>query len=469
MNHPKIIKGGMGIGVDWWQLTRAVSMTGQLGVASGAHADIIFVRLLQLGDPGGHLHRALEHFPAQDVAERILAKYYNEGGMPNTRAFKNPPRYTLGFDSSLAELAVAASFCLVWLAKDGHDGVVGINLLEKIQLPHLPSIYGALLAGVDYLLMGAGIPTQIPSVLDKLVKHEPAQYKAHVLGAKRGDDYYTSFDPRSIWKSKSPIKKPYFLPIISSAALAKMLMRSGQVDGFVCEGPTAGGHNAPPRGPLQLTDDGQPIYGDRDQLDLEQMRQTGLPFWLAGSYATPKGLSRALEVGAQGIQAGSIFALCEESRIVPELKARMLQLAAVGGLRIITDPQASPTGFPFKKAVLAETLTDPAKYARRKRVCDLGRLRDLYIRPDGSIGYRCAAENTDLYTSKGGSLEDTINCVCLCNALLANVGLGQRRKDDDLELPFITLGDDYSWIQVLSPDGSSYTAQQAVDYLLSEI
>ena len=39
---------------------------------------------------------------------------------------------------------------------------------------------------------------------------------------------------------------------------------NGRVDGFVVEGPTAGGHNAPPRGKLQLNDAGEPIYGERD-------------------------------------------------------------------------------------------------------------------------------------------------------------------------------------------------------------
>ena len=467
MNHPKLIQGGMGIGVSWWQLPRVVSMLKQLGVVSGAHADIVFVRILQLGDPGGHLRRALEHFPAQDVAERIIATYYNEGGLLAHKAFKNPPRYTLAFDQRLAELTVAANFCLVWLAKEGHDGVVGINLLETIQLPQLASIYGAMMAGVDYILMGAGIPTQISGVLDKFVNHEPAQYKVHVLGADRKDSYYVSFDPQSIWTPTTTLTRPYFFPIISSASLAKMLIRSGQIDGLVCEGSPAGGHNAPPRGQLKLTEDGQPIYGDRDKLDFEQMRQTGIPFWLAGSYATPAGMRKALEVGAQGIQAGSIFALCDESRFLPEIKAVARQLASVDGLRIFTDPQASPKGFPFKKAILAGTLTDSEKYAQRRRVCDLGRLRGPCIRSDGTLGYRCSAETVDSFLAKGGSVEDTINCICLCNALLANVGLAQRRKGGELELPFITFGDDYSWLKVLSPDGANYTARQAVDYLLS--
>lgn len=43
------------------------------------------------------------------------------------------------------------------------------------------------------------------------------------------------------------------------------------------------------------------------------MKDLGLPFWLAGSYASPEGLEKAYELGAVGIQAGSIFALSRES------------------------------------------------------------------------------------------------------------------------------------------------------------
>jgi len=62
------------------------------------------------------------------------------------------------------ELAVVAGFVEVFLAKEGHRGLVGINFLEKIQLPTPATLYGALLAGVDYVLVGAGIPrTHLPA------------------------------------------------------------------------------------------------------------------------------------------------------------------------------------------------------------------------------------------------------------------------------------------------------------------
>jgi NAD(P)H-dependent flavin oxidoreductase YrpB (nitropropane dioxygenase family) len=70
-----------------------------------------------------------------------------------------------------------------------------------------------------------------------------------------------------------------FLGIVASATLAITLARksNGQVNGFVVEGETAGGHNAPPRGALQLNAAGEPVYGPRDVADLEKIRELGLP------------------------------------------------------------------------------------------------------------------------------------------------------------------------------------------------
>ena len=69
------------------------------------------------------------------------------------------------------QLTMLANFVEIFLAREGHDGIVGINLLTKVQMPTLPSLYGAMLAGVDYVLMGAGIPREIPGVLDALAQH----------------------------------------------------------------------------------------------------------------------------------------------------------------------------------------------------------------------------------------------------------------------------------------------------------
>ena len=63
---------------------------------------------------------------------------------------------------------------------------MGINFLEKVQLPHLASIYGAMLAGVGYVLMGAGIPLHIPGVLDAYADGPAREYKLAVTGQSAG-------------------------------------------------------------------------------------------------------------------------------------------------------------------------------------------------------------------------------------------------------------------------------------------
>ena len=84
---------------------------------------------------------------------------------------------------NLIELLMVSNFVEVFLARQGHLNKVGVNFLEKVQLPHLASIYGAMLAGVGYVLMGAGIPLHIPGVLDNLAAGKPAEYKLAVTGA----------------------------------------------------------------------------------------------------------------------------------------------------------------------------------------------------------------------------------------------------------------------------------------------
>ena len=67
---------------------------------------------------------------------------------------------------------------------------------------------------------------------------------------------------------------------MSSSTLATSLARkaSGMVNGFVIELATAGGHNAPPRGPMQISDRGEPVYGPRDCPDMEAIHALGRPF-----------------------------------------------------------------------------------------------------------------------------------------------------------------------------------------------
>jgi nitronate monooxygenase len=240
------------------------------------------------------------------------------------------------------------------------------------------------------------------------------------------------------------------------------------VDGFVIESPTAGGHNAPPRGKLQLNAAGEPIYGERDQVDIPGFREMGVPFWLAGGYGSPEKLREALELGAAGVQVGTAFAFSEESGMRADLKKSLIGKAVDGTGEVFTDPVASPTGFPFKVAQLEGTSSALPIYQERKRVCDLGYLREPYAAGEDKIAYRCSAEPVENYVLKGGKAEDTVGRKCLCNALMANIGHQQKRKDGSVEPPLITVGDDLNTIvQYLKPGHDSYSAVDVVASLLS--
>lgn len=468
---PAIIQGGMGAGVSNWRLAQAVARTGQLGVVSGTALDQIFVRRLQDGDPGGHMRRGLIRFPFPDMARRVWSTYFVPGGKAAGTSYKAPPMHTKDSPRELRELCIVANFVEVILAREGHGNAVGINYLEKVQIPHLPSIYGAMLAGTAYVLMGAGIPLKIPGVLDRFACHEPASYPLQITGAQEADDTTMTFVPREFMEREiPPLIRPRFIAIVASNTLASTIVKkaNGRVDGFVIEGPTAGGHNAPPRGRLQLNEAGEPVYGQRDAVDLEKLRELGLPFWLAGGYGSPEKLCAAWSTGAAGVQVGTPFAFCAESGLRNDYKQAILNDIAAGEARVFTDPLASPTNFPFKVVQVSGSLSGSEAYAARPRICDVGYLREAYREPDGTIRYRCAAEPVTTYVSKGGRLDNTNGRKCLCNALLANIGLPQIRSGKYVENGLVTAGSSLADVARFLPEnGLIYQAADVIAKLLN--
>ncbi|HVZ79165.1 MAG TPA: nitronate monooxygenase [bacterium] len=473
MSEPMIIQGGMGAGVSDWRLARAVSQAGQLGVVSSTALDNILARRLLDGDLDGSMRRALEAFPERLIADRILARYFIPGGKAKGAAYKPVPLYSLQPPRELEELTLAANFCEVFLAKEGHRGLVGINLLEKVQMPTLPSLYGAMLAGVDYVMMGAGIPRAIPALLDQLARHEAVALRINVQGEGEDDEHWMRFDP---WEFMSQIpetlKRPKFLAVVASEVLAMTLAKksNGKVDGFVVEGPLAGGHNAPPRGALKLNEKGEPVYGTRDEVNLEGIRGLGLPFWVAGAWGRPDKLKEALAKGAAGIQVGTLFAYCRESGLTENLKQWVVDKVLKGKIEVFTDPKASPTGFPFKVVKLEGTHSEKEDYEARTKVCDLGYLRQVFKRWNGTIGYRCPGEPEEVFLQKEGDPAEIEGRKCLCNGLMANIGLAQMRKDGGAEKPLVTSGDDIARIRMFVGQGKrSYGAQDVIRYLLGEM
>ncbi len=472
MNKIEIIQGGMGVAISDWKLAQAVSKEGQLGVVSGTGIHIVMIARLMEGDIGGHVRRALSHFPFQDPVEWVLKEYYRENPKEGT-SYKRPPMWNFTPSKALNELTVLGNFVETFLAKEGHDNPVGINLLEKVQMPTMASLYGAMLAGIDYVIMGAGIPLQIPGILDKLANHEKVSYRMEVKGTDSGDEFLMDFDPAAVFSNVSEkvksLLRPDFLPIISSVVLAKTLIRrsTGKVNGFVVEGHIAGGHNAPPRGKMQLSERGEPIYGEKDAPNLAKIKDLGLPFWLAGGYSSPKMLEDAQDAGAEGIQAGTIFAFCDESGMAENEKREVIKKVLDEEAEVFTDPLVSPTGYPFKVVLLEGTMSNSALYEARPRLCDVGLLREAYKRDDGKVGYRCAAEPKKQYVKKGGKAEDTEGRGCLCNNLGASAGFPQHRKDGYVEQPLVTSGNWLPYLGRVFKEGKrDYSAKDVLDYLL---
>lgn len=467
---PEIIQGGMGVAVSSWRLAGAVAQSGQLGVVSGTALDLVLARRLQDGDEGGHVRRALHHFPDEDVADRVLARYFLEGGRAPGESYAPILKMTLTPNRSSQELLILGGFVETWLAKEGHDGLIGINCLEKIQLSTPGTLYGAMLAGVDVVLMGAGVPRAIPHLLDTLAAHGSVRFPIDVTDAG-AVDYALDFEPGDLIDSGSePLSRPVFLAIVSAHVLATYLARDPEIrpDGFIVEASSAGGHNAPPRQQL-LDDRGDLVFGPRDEPDLQKIAKAGLPYWIAGGSGTPELLAAAREAGARGIQVGTVFALCSDSGLDPEIRTQLLEGIARDEIVVHTDPVASPTGFPFKVVDVSGTMSDDVTYESRERLCDLGYLRTPFAKVDGSIGFRCAGEPVHVYVRKGGTDDETVGRKCLCNGLAAAVGMGQQRRTGYRELPIVTLGSDLQGPRrMIAAHPGGWTAVEAIEWMLSQ-
>jgi nitronate monooxygenase len=505
----KLIQGGMGVYVSNWRMAKAVAMEKPCitaGTVSGTGLDWVYVRLLQLGDPGGHVHRAMAAFDARfgvDIGRNICERYFIAGGKAPTARFKNAPQLAvlglegsnvisqpvqppepvaLVMDNNTIELLIATGFAEVWLAKEGHNGNIFINFLKKVELPLVYTMYGAMLASVNGVIVGAGNPDGLPAIRSRLANHESVNIDISVLYREPGEVFYLPFDPHLVADGKLaqyPLQRPAFLAIASLENLVISLAHSQSEapDGFIVEHHTAGGHNAGPQGLIQIEKREQPKYSELDEPDIDAIQRVGLPFWLAGGYGSHEKLLQALDAGATGVQAGSIFALTEESGIKSVYRTAILNEIKKGtdDAALIQTTMFSPTGFPFKVVQLNDTLANEAVYTARPRVCDIGLLQQSGLtKPDADgkrrLFLRCSAAPAAGFIGKRGLLQNTENRRCLCNGLLACVGLGQVNEQSGVpqsEPAIVTLGNHLDGIRRLSHQGQTpYWVRDAVNDIL---
>jgi len=505
----KLIQGGMGVYVSNWRLAKAVATQKPgvtVGTVSGTALDVVYVRLLQLGDPGGHARRALQALDEAfgvAIGRRIRERYLVDGGKAPRARFRAAPmqiartldgRHTvaepmdgsedvrLKLDDDSIELLIATGFAEVWLAKEGHDGKIFINFLNKIELPLIYALYGAMLAGVDGIIVGAGNPEGLPALCRQLAVHATVSHEISVLYRKTGEEFSLVFDPQGVAGGKFAARHlamPAFLAIVSLERLVQVLAESESAppDGFIIEHHTAGGHNANPVGPLIKDDRGQPIYDTRDEADLAAVRAIGKPFWMAGGYGSGPKLQEALAAGANGVQVGTAFALAEESGMKPEYRSAILSALrdGVDDDNLVRTTTFSPTGFSFKVAQLPETLSDDDVYTSRRRICDIGMLQQPgFSKPDEhgqrTLFQRCPAGPINTFLKKRGQARNTDERRCLCNGLLACVGLGQVKEveGERVEEPaIVTLGNHLEGVRRLSRQGQTrYHVQDVVADIL---
>ncbi|MCB1126669.1 MAG: hypothetical protein KDM81_09255, partial [Verrucomicrobiae bacterium] len=424
MERPRIIQGDLDAMVATWPLAKAVATTGQLGVVSGTLLPVITARRLQMGDPGGHLRRAFDQFPAADVARRVWEDFFVPGGKATETPFAATLQPSFDQNPALTELAVVAGFAEVFLAREGHSGPVAIHFSEQARLPLLPTLHGALLAGVDSVIV-AGEDAAVASGVVRLCEGEEAGVRMRLAGSTAESGPECCFNPQVIGGgTPTELPRPRVLLIGDSAErlATQVHAAQGPVEGVI----------------LRLEN----TTGLPSESELGRLRDLVLPFWLAGLPATASSLDAVLTAGGTGLVVSTPFHYCAESELAGDWKAEVFARSRQKPARLAVEFVSAPAGHQVPIARVEGSAVDEAEFARRERFCDVGFLRQLYQREDGSVGYRCPGETVTCHHAKGGDPAAASAQRCLCNGMLAALGLGQVRPGYGVERPLLPAGED---------------------------
>ena len=431
---PRLIQAGMGIHVSSAKLANCTSRLGALGVVSGAALRHVILEDIRANDE--ETISITKQFPIAHYIEEALS--FMPGGKKHNRPVPvdtPEPRYS----AYPRRLSAVAAYVEVMRAKRGHGGKVGINVMWKCPLTVLPTIYGAMLAGVDALLCGAGVPMELPDIVAKIRAGMNMEYLP-LTGTETHARMDIADDNSSAFLQS--LDAPRMIPILSNFAFAKRLLDTWEKKyhalpfAFVLENHAAGGHNAPPRN--------KSTFDKQDNLEtyFDKVVKLGIPVYAAGNFkdgGTRQEFERWTSKGAYGLQIGSRFALCEESGMREDLRNQIIEKNRQESLEVKTDMKASPTGYPIKIAQLPGTISEEAIYKARKRLCNKKYLVRSHFKemPDGSKKetYICSAMSAEEYGRLGGDPAETEGKVCLCNGLLSTAGYYQ-----DVEDAVVTLG-----------------------------
>ncbi|MDD3312959.1 nitronate monooxygenase [Pseudodesulfovibrio sp.] len=208
------------------------------------------------------------------------------------------------------------------------DGLLGVNIMCALT-NYSDMVRTSIREGVDLIISGAGLPLDLPGYLRE-------------MKTELGKELRTKL-----------------VPIVSSGRAASILCRkwTGKYDylpdGFVVEGPKAGGHLG--FKPEQLD---QPEYQlERIVADVieavtpyREKHIKDIPVIAAGGVYTGEDIARFLELGASGVQMGTRFVATEECDADEAFKRAYIN-ATKDDVTIIKSPVGMP-GRALKNAFL---------------------------------------------------------------------------------------------------------------------
>ncbi|MFW5730471.1 MAG: NAD(P)H-dependent flavin oxidoreductase [Desulfonatronovibrionaceae bacterium] len=219
-------------------------------------------------------------------------------------------------------------------ARQKTTGILGVNIMVALT-NFREMVTTSVQEGIDVIFSGAGLPFDLPSYLNK--------------------------------ESKTRL-----VPIVSSARAARIICRKWLSkynylpDGFVVEGPKAGGHLG--FKPQELDDPQctlENIVQDviQEIRPFEQEHGREIPVIAAGGIYTGDDICRFIRMGAAGVQMGTRFVATHECDASPGFKESFVQ-ADRNDTMIIK----SPVGMPGR-AVRNQFLTDVESGTRKPFKC----------------------------------------------------------------------------------------------------
>jgi nitronate monooxygenase len=271
-----IVQGGMGVGISLYELASAVGKEGGIGTVSSAALDQLVARRLK--------------------RDRM-------------------------------DLVEATAIEIADTKKDAD--VAAINIMCALFSSYNKSVEGAIKGGVDVIISGAGLPTSLPSLVEKITGK-----KDHGIN---------------------------LVPIVSSDRALEIICKKWSAQGYrpdavVLEGPKAGGHLG--WNYNQVKDAGEnflreydlfeKLFGPVMDVAAKYPNDFGpIPVIVAGGIYSHEDIVDALKRGAAGVQMGTRFAVTDESGGSAVFKNSILN-SKKEDIVVATEDWGSPCKLPFR-------------------------------------------------------------------------------------------------------------------------